>query len=148
SRSRRSDPAQGARAPEQGSGTGRRARATVRDGAAVLCPASRRARALRSGAVAQGRARANLSADPEAVERGGAVDDPAARDLGTPPRSARQLSAHPEGQDSMIHAKFPQPRPGLDLVLERVVDVPREQVWRAWTTPEHLMKWFTPVPWK
>jgi uncharacterized protein YndB with AHSA1/START domain len=45
-----------------------------------------------------------------------------------------------------IHAKLPQPRPGLDLVLERVVDVPRDLVWRAWTTPEHLMKWFTPVP--
>jgi len=37
--------------------------------------------------------------------------------------------------------------PDLDLVLERVVDVPRELVWRAWTTPEHLKKWFTPVPW-
>ena len=45
-------------------------------------------------------------------------------------------------------AKLPQQRPGLDLILERVVDVPRELVWRAWTTPEHLMKWFTPVPWK
>ena len=35
----------------------------------------------------------------------------------------------------------------LDLVLERVVDVPRELVWTAWTTPEHLKKWFTPAPW-
>ncbi len=32
--------------------------------------------------------------------------------------------------------------------MERVVDVPRELVWKAWTTPEHLMKWFTPEPWK
>jgi uncharacterized protein YndB with AHSA1/START domain len=47
-----------------------------------------------------------------------------------------------------IQAKMPQPRPGLDLVFERVVDVPRELVWRAWTKPEQLMKWFTPVPWK
>lgn len=38
--------------------------------------------------------------------------------------------------------------PELDLVLERVVDVPVEAVWTAWTTPEHLMKWFTPPPWK
>jgi len=38
--------------------------------------------------------------------------------------------------------------PRLDLVLERVVDVPRELVWAAWTEPEHLKKWFTPAPWK
>ncbi|MDX1951883.1 MAG: SRPBCC family protein [Verrucomicrobiota bacterium] len=37
--------------------------------------------------------------------------------------------------------------PKLDLVLERVVDVPPALVWAAWTTPEHLMKWFTPKPW-
>ena len=37
--------------------------------------------------------------------------------------------------------------PKLDLVLERVVDVPPELVWAAWTQPEHLKKWFTPVPW-
>ncbi|MBI4423513.1 MAG: SRPBCC family protein [Elusimicrobia bacterium] len=38
--------------------------------------------------------------------------------------------------------------PKLDLLLERVVDVPRELVWKAWTTPEHLKVWFTPAPWK
>lgn len=37
--------------------------------------------------------------------------------------------------------------PDLDLVLERTVDVSRELVWRAWTTPEILKKWFTPAPW-
>jgi uncharacterized protein YndB with AHSA1/START domain len=35
-----------------------------------------------------------------------------------------------------------------DLVLERIVDVPKELVWKAWTVPEHLMKWFCPVPWQ
>ena len=40
-----------------------------------------------------------------------------------------------------------KPDPRLDLVLERVVDVPRELVWAAWTRPEHLRKWFTPAPW-
>src|SRR5712671_1641081 len=35
----------------------------------------------------------------------------------------------------------------LDLVLERIVEVPRELVWAAWTEPEHLKKWFTPAPW-
>lgn len=37
--------------------------------------------------------------------------------------------------------------PELDLSFERVVDVPRELVWKAWTEPEHLIKWFTPAPW-
>jgi len=36
----------------------------------------------------------------------------------------------------------------LDLVLERVVDAPRELVWKAWTTPEQIKKWFTPAPWQ
>lgn len=35
-----------------------------------------------------------------------------------------------------------------DLVLERTVAVPRALVWAAWTTPEHLVQWFTPAPWK
>lgn len=42
----------------------------------------------------------------------------------------------------------PEINPELDLVLERVVDVRPELVWRAWTEPEHLMRWFTPAPWK
>lgn len=37
--------------------------------------------------------------------------------------------------------------PNLDLVLEREVDVPTELVWRAWTEPEHIKKWFAPAPW-
>jgi uncharacterized protein YndB with AHSA1/START domain len=37
--------------------------------------------------------------------------------------------------------------PKLDLVLEREVDVPKKLVWAAWTTPEHIKKWFTPAPW-
>lgn len=38
--------------------------------------------------------------------------------------------------------------PDLDLVLERVVDVPVEKVWAAWTQPELIVRWFTPAPWK
>jgi len=37
--------------------------------------------------------------------------------------------------------------PTRDLVLTRVVDVPPELVWRAWTVPAHVKKWFTPAPW-
>lgn len=37
--------------------------------------------------------------------------------------------------------------PELDLILERVVDVKPEIVWKAWTRPEHLKRWFVPAPW-
>lgn len=37
--------------------------------------------------------------------------------------------------------------PQRDLVLERIIDVPPEKVWRAWTIPEQLKQWFTPAPW-
>lgn len=37
--------------------------------------------------------------------------------------------------------------PKLDLVLERNIDVPRELVWTAWTTPKHIRQWFVPAPW-
>ncbi|MGE3726474.1 MAG: SRPBCC family protein [Candidatus Sericytochromatia bacterium] len=37
--------------------------------------------------------------------------------------------------------------PELDLVLERVVDVSPELIWKVWTEAEHLKKWFVPAPW-
>lgn len=37
--------------------------------------------------------------------------------------------------------------PATDLVFERIVDVSPELVWRAWTVPKDLMRWFTPAPW-
>ena len=40
------------------------------------------------------------------------------------------------------------PDPKLDLSFERIVDVPRELVWMAWTTPDYIKKWFTPAPWQ
>lgn len=40
-----------------------------------------------------------------------------------------------------------KPNPELDLMFERVIDVPRELVWQAWTTPEKLKPWFCPLPW-
>jgi uncharacterized protein YndB with AHSA1/START domain len=47
----------------------------------------------------------------------------------------------------MTHSNELLPDPKLDLVLERIVDVPVELVWLAWTKPEHVKKWFTPAPW-
>jgi uncharacterized protein YndB with AHSA1/START domain len=37
--------------------------------------------------------------------------------------------------------------PKFDLVFERVVEVPPELVFAAWTEPKHLVKWFAPAPW-
>ncbi len=36
---------------------------------------------------------------------------------------------------------------GRDLVLTRIIDAPREKVFRAWTEPELLKQWFAPLPW-
>lgn len=36
----------------------------------------------------------------------------------------------------------------LDLVLERTINAPRDLVWKAWTTPEHLKRWFAPKPYE
>lgn len=33
---------------------------------------------------------------------------------------------------------------GRELVIERVFDAPRELVFRAWTEPEHIKRWFGP----
>jgi len=38
--------------------------------------------------------------------------------------------------------------PDLDLTMTRVVDVPKALIWKAWTQPEHLKKWFTPAPYQ
>lgn len=36
--------------------------------------------------------------------------------------------------------------PRYDLVMERVVDVAPESIWRGWTDPEWVKQWFTPAP--
>lgn len=38
--------------------------------------------------------------------------------------------------------------PKLDLVFERTASLPIEKIWKGWTDPETLMKWFCPRPWK
>lgn len=34
-----------------------------------------------------------------------------------------------------------------ELVLARHIDAPREKLFRAWTEPELMKKWFVPAPW-
>ncbi len=38
--------------------------------------------------------------------------------------------------------------PELDLVLERVVDLPPQVLWRMWTDPKILVQGFCPKPWQ
>lgn len=40
------------------------------------------------------------------------------------------------------------PASDRELVLTRVIDVPREKLWRCWTEPKLMVQWFTPPPWK
>jgi uncharacterized protein YndB with AHSA1/START domain len=39
------------------------------------------------------------------------------------------------------------PSSDRELVLARILDAPRENVYRAWTEPELLKQWFAPKPW-
>lgn len=39
------------------------------------------------------------------------------------------------------------PASDRDLVLTRLIDAPRETLFRAWTEAELLKRWFTPAPW-
>jgi len=36
----------------------------------------------------------------------------------------------------------------FELVLTRLIDAPREKLFRAWTEPALIVQWFTPAPWK
>lgn len=49
---------------------------------------------------------------------------------------------------TLTRPAMPQPDPKRDLVLTRSVDVTREEVWAAWTTPALLKPWFCPRPWQ
>lgn len=35
-----------------------------------------------------------------------------------------------------------------ELALTRLIDAPREKLWRCWTEPKLMVQWFTPPPWQ
>ncbi|MDE2489974.1 MAG: SRPBCC domain-containing protein [Elusimicrobia bacterium] len=38
----------------------------------------------------------------------------------------------------------PEPESARELVIRRVIDAPRERVWRAWADPEEVVRWWGP----
>ena len=46
----------------------------------------------------------------------------------------------------MTAAAEAQPSNDRELVLTRIIDAPREKLYRAWTDPELLKQWFAPLP--
>lgn len=42
----------------------------------------------------------------------------------------------------------PAPTSDRELVLTRLIDAPREKLYRAWTEPALLQQWFAPLPYK
>lgn len=57
-------------------------------------------------------------------------------------------TTHPVLDPVLDPVFYPVLDPELDLVLERSVDVSPDLVWRAWTEPEQIKRWFTPAPWR
>ena len=51
------------------------------------------------------------------------------------------------GVNDPPQAAAPQPDESRELVLQRVINVPREKLYRAWTEPELIKQWFAPKPW-
>lgn len=47
----------------------------------------------------------------------------------------------------MSHPVIPVHDPKFDLMIDRVIDLPPERIWAAWTQPELLKQWFCPAPW-
>ena len=40
------------------------------------------------------------------------------------------------------------PNHDRELVIGRLLDAPRDKLFRCWTDPDLILKWFTPPPWK
>src|SRR5215469_3833001 len=51
-----------------------------------------------------------------------------------------------KGRRHMTVAADASPGSARELVLTRIIDAPREKVFRAWTEPELLKQWFAPLP--
>ena len=73
-------------------------------------------------------------------------------------RPGRNISAHSDPSSSgrpwlILESRKDDPMTNTaetaehELVLTRLIDAPREKLFRAWTEAELLKKWFSPAPW-
>lgn len=46
-----------------------------------------------------------------------------------------------------VPAQAATPAAGRDLVLTRVIEAPRDKLYRCWTEVDLLKQWFAPLPW-
>lgn len=58
----------------------------------------------------------------------------------------RAIETKWNGNDAMT-AKT-QPENSRELVLDRLLDAPREKIFRCWTEPKLMEQWFAPKPWR
>jgi uncharacterized protein YndB with AHSA1/START domain len=52
-----------------------------------------------------------------------------------------------EREDTATPTASTQTIADRELVVSRIIDAPREEVFRAWTDPTLLKRWFAPLPW-
>lgn len=47
-----------------------------------------------------------------------------------------------------MSSSLPPPEALFELSITRLINVPREKLFRCWTEPALIVQWFTPPPWK
>jgi uncharacterized protein YndB with AHSA1/START domain len=57
------------------------------------------------------------------------------------------MSASTTSENASSTAKSGAAPSDRELVITRLINAPREKVYRAWTEPELMKQWFTPRPW-
>ena len=81
--------------------------------------------------------------------RRGATEHTLKKNL-TPGCRTSRLAARPweeNRQRRTDDVQLPPRNAGHELVLTRLIDAPREKLYRAWTEPELMKQWFAPLPW-
>lgn len=53
------------------------------------------------------------------------------------------MTTFADSSHSLTHGASPH-----DLIITRVLNAPRHAIWRAWSNPDILKTWWSPVPWR